>query len=117
MTYDLPLPISVNELYFNLPNGGRGKTQRYKAWVHDAAMILLCQRARPVSGPVRLEILVSEKSKADLDNTAKCVCDALVARGVIEDDRKKFVRGISIDWSTEIEGTRVTIKPAENKAA
>lgn len=111
--YDLPLPISVNELYFNLPSGGRSKTKRYKAWVHDAAMILLCQKARPVAGPVRLEILVSEKSKCDLDNTMKCACDALVARGVIEDDRKKFVRGITVDWSTETEGMRVTIKPAE----
>jgi Holliday junction resolvase RusA-like endonuclease len=113
MTYDLPLPISVNELYYNKAEGGRAKTRRYKAWVHDAAMILLCQRARPVAGPVRVEILVSDKCRADLDNTAKCVLDALVARGVIEDDRKKFVRAISVEWSAQIEGTRVTLKPAE----
>lgn len=113
MTYDLPLPISVNELYFNLPNGGRGKTRRYRAWVHDAAMILLCQRARPVAGPVRVLVQVSEKSKCDIDNAAKCVLDALVARGVIEDDRKKFVRAVSLEWSSEVEGMRVTLQPAE----
>lgn len=116
MIYDLPLPISTNALYFNLPNGGRSKTARYKAWVHDAAMILLCQKARPVAGPVRIHIQVSEKSKCDIDNAAKCVLDALVARGVIEDDRKKFVRGVSLEWSTETEGMRVTIKPAGEAA-
>jgi len=111
MTYDLPLPISTNALYYNKEGGGRGKTARYKAWVHDAAMILLCQKARPVAGPVRVQIEVSEKSRCDIDNAAKCVLDALVARGVIEDDRKKFVRGVSLEWSTETEGMRVTIKP------
>lgn len=116
-SYDLPLPISTNALYFNREGGGRRKTQRYKAWVHDAAMILLCQSARPVAGPVRLLIEISEKSKCDIDNAAKCVLDALVARGVIEDDRKKFVRSISLEWSSEVEGIRVTIKPAGGQAA
>jgi Holliday junction resolvase RusA-like endonuclease len=111
--YTLPLPISTNELYYNKAEGGRGKTRRYKAWVHDAAMILLCQRARPVAGPVRVSIEVSEKSRCDIDNAAKCVLDALVARGVIEDDRKKFIRGVSLEWSSEVDGMRVTIKPAE----
>lgn len=112
MTYDLPLPISTNALYFNKEGGGRGKTQRYKAWVYNAAMTLLCQRAGPVAGPVSIEIEISEKSKCDIDNAAKCVLDALVARGVIEDDRKKFVRGLSLAWSSDVEGMRVTIKPA-----
>lgn len=113
MTYDLPLPISVNALFANREGVGRIKTSRYKAWVHQAGLSLLAQRSRPVGCPVNIEILVSEKSRCDLDNCAKCVCDVLVYRGILEDDRKKFLRAITLRWSSDVDGMRVIITPAE----
>lgn len=116
MTYDLPLPPSVNNLYFNAPHGGRVKTERYRKWIEAGRWSLLAQRARPIAGQVNLEILVSDKSRADLENHAKATVDLFVAHGVIEDDCKAYVRGISLKWSPEIDGVRVTIKPAEKVA-
>lgn len=117
VTYDLPLPISTNALYRNLEGGGRAKTAKYRAWVECVGDSLRYeQRARPVPGQVFISILVSEKSRCDADNCVKCVFDALVRAGVIEDDRKKFVRGFDMRWSDKTEGMRVTIKPVEGKA-
>lgn len=115
MTYDLPLPISTNALFFNLPRGGRAKTDKYKKWIADARWSLLSQRARPVTGQVNLQILVSEKSKIDIDNALKSAIDVLVAHGVLENDSPKFVRGILLEWSSEVEGVRVIITPARGK--
>lgn len=113
MTYDLPLPISVNALFANKEGVGRVKTRDYKKWVHQAGLSLMVQRSRPVGCPVNIEILVSEKSRCDLDNCAKCVCDVLVYRGVIQDDNKRFLRAITLRWSSEVEGMRVIITSAK----
>lgn len=113
--YDLPAPISTNALFFNLPRGGRAKTEKYKKWIADARWSLLAQRARPVAGQVRLKFLVGEKVKIDPDNALKSCIDVLVAHGVIENDSPKFVRGISLEWSSEIDGVRVIIEPATEK--
>ena len=113
--YDLPRPISTNALFFNLPRGGRAKTEKYRKWIADARWSLLAQRARPVAGQVRLRFLVSEKVKIDPDNALKSCIDVLVAHGIIENDSPKFVRGISLEWSSEVEGVRVIIEPATVK--
>lgn len=117
MIYNLPLPPSTNALFFNLPGGGRAKTKAYTNWIRDARWALLAQRARPVAGMVRVAIELTDKARIDLDNAVKATMDALVAHGIIEDDRKKFVRAISLEWSSEVEGVRVTIRPATVKAA
>jgi Holliday junction resolvase RusA-like endonuclease len=114
-SYDLPLPPSVNNLYFNAPRGGRVKTERYRKWIDEARWSLLAQKARPVAGQVNLRILVSDKSRADLENHAKATVDVFVAHGVLEDDCKKYVRGISLEWSDQVEGVRVIIQPATVK--
>jgi Holliday junction resolvase RusA-like endonuclease len=113
--YNIPLPPSVNNLYFNLSRGGRAKTERYRNWIASARWSLLAQKARPIVGQVRLTILVNHKSRADLENHAKATIDLLVAHGILEDDCKKFVRGISLEWSPEVEGVRVIIEPATIK--
>lgn len=115
MTYDLPAPISTNALFFNLPRGGRAKTEKYRKWIADARWSLLSQRARPVTGQVNLKFLASEQIKIDPDNILKSAIDVLVAHGIIENDSPKFVRGISLEWSSEIEGVRVIITSAGEK--
>lgn len=111
-TYEMPLPISTNNIFFNLPQGGRGKTARYKKWLHDAGMMLVCQRAKPVMGQVEINIVVSEKSRCDPDNAIKALLDAIVSRGLIEDDSPRFVRRLTLERSDKIEGSLITIRPA-----
>lgn len=113
MTYDLPLPISTNALFYNLPKGGRAKTRRYADWVQSAGYLLIAQRLRTIPGPVSLDIKISTKSKCDPDNALKCCFDALVARGIIEDDKPEIVREFRVSYSDQIDGMRVTIQPAE----
>lgn len=109
--YEIPMPPSVNNLYFNSPRGGRVKTERYRRWIDAARWSLIAQRAQPIIGQVQLEIDVNEKSRADLENHAKATIDLFVSHGVLEDDCKKFVRGITLRWSDQTPGVRVTIKP------
>lgn len=119
--YTIPvMPPSVNELTFNKSEkqgGGRAHTERYTKWIRDARWCLLAQRARPVGGLVRITIEVSRTSGADLDNIAKPAIDILVAHGIIEDDRQKFVDEVKLKWADDVEALRITIRPATAKAA
>lgn len=114
MTYDLPLPPSVNALYKNTPHG-RAKTNNYLEWITLARSALCKQKARPLFGAYHLTYLVTEKSRIDLGNHEKPLTDLLVFHGILENDSKQFVRGISLEWSSEIEGVRVIIEPATEK--
>jgi Holliday junction resolvase RusA-like endonuclease len=112
--YDLPLPPSVNALYKNTPHG-RAKTNNYLDWITLARSALRKQKARPLFDPVRITYQVSEKSRIDLGNHEKPLTDLLVFHGIIENDSKQFVRGISLEWSSQVEGVRVIIEPATVK--
>ncbi len=116
MTYDLPLPPSVNALYKNTPNG-RAKTDNYLDWITLARSALRKQKGRPIFDPVRLRYLVTETSRIDLGNHEKPLTDLLVFHGILENDSKKFVRGISLEWSPEVEGVRVVIEPIKKGEA
>jgi len=117
-SFDLPLPPSTNQLFFNVPKehgGGRAKTKRYLDWITLARSELRKQKARPLFGQFVVRIECSEKSRADLGNHEKPVVDLLVFHGVLEDDSKKYVRKIILEWSSEIDGVRVIIEPAIEK--
>jgi Holliday junction resolvase RusA-like endonuclease len=101
-------PPSTNELYFNLPRGGRALTESAKAWRTLAGLQLNRQHPDHIRGPVRLDIAIADKGKGDLDNTAKCLIDVLVGYGVIEQDTRAIVRAINLYWA-DVEGCRVRI--------
>lgn len=118
ISYNLLLPPSTNELTFNLPKekgGGRAHTKKYTRWIRNARWMLIAQGARPVAGKVKVFIELSERSGLDLDNCCKPVLDVLVAHGIIEDDQRKFVDGISLAWSSEIDGVRVSLTACRAK--
>jgi crossover junction endodeoxyribonuclease RusA len=112
-TFHLPIPPSTNNLFFNLPKGGRAPTGEYKQWQSHAGLILNRQGARPVKGPVRIDIKVCDAGRFDLDNTIKPTLDLLKKHGVIEDDNRQVVRGLSADWSDDIEGIQVRVTSME----
>ena len=109
-TFPLPKPISVNSMYVNRKvKGRRGRmlSQRYMTWRNSAGWTLLEAGPAPkFTGQVRIAMLVSEKGVGlmDLDNTAKAYLDLFVHMQVIPDDNRKFVRAISLEWTSAAQG-------------
>lgn len=115
---DLPVPPSVN------------KTRRYdmaatkivRAW-KDAAEPLVLVAKTSKANPLRLSkierfeiaIVISEDhTEMDLDNGIKTLVDYLKTIGVIRDDAKKNMRGLTVTWgdsSEAPEGCRVYVRP------
>lgn len=114
IAYDLTVPPSANKLTVNRRSGGRHKSEQYESWIEEAGWMLRAQRARPIAGKVRIGLELSKASGLDLDNCLKPTLDLLVKNRVIEDDQQKYVVGITLDWSSEIEGLRVTIRSVED---
>ena len=109
-TVELPMPLSVNNLYINNPKTrGRFPSPEYKDWKKDAAKMLAAQRARCAVGPVEIAITVQE-SRGDIDNRIKCVLDCLVENGIIDGDTAKTVRKVTAQWG-DVKGAIVEITP------
>ena len=83
----LPVPPSVNALFFNKSKGGRGKADPYKAWIVAAGWQLKLQRPIPVLGRYTLLIRLPQSLQGDIDNRIKAVSDLLVKHEIVEDDR------------------------------
>lgn len=115
---DLPVPPSVN------------KTRRYDmastrlvlAWKDRAEPLILAAKTSALN-PLRLAkikrfeiaIIVSEDhTEMDLDNGIKTLIDYLKTLGVIRDDAKKNMRGLTVIWGNSAdapEGCRVFVRP------
>lgn len=114
MTYDIPFPPSVNNLFINVGRG-RVRSPRYKLWAAKAAEKLLSQHPLRFKGPVELHYQFQEgqdRRKRDLANLEKATTDLLVEHGVIESDDNTVVRVISMCWSRDVVGARVTVTSA-----
>lgn len=115
---DLPVPPSVNQ------------TRRYdmahskmvRAWKDKAEPLVLAAKTS-ANNPLRLSkierfevaIVVSEDdTNMDLDNGIKTLVDYLKTIGVIKDDAKRNMRGLTVIWGTREdapEGCRVYVRP------
>lgn len=111
ITLNLPLPPSTNELFFNLPKGGRAKTRAYESWIEEAGWELKRQKQKPVKGRVSIEYLVSEDTGCDLGNLEKAATDLLVTHNLIEGDSRKIVREITMRWRAGMTGIQVLVRP------
>ena len=90
-------PPSVNRMYIK----GRIKSEAYRAWLSEAGWQLKAQNVRPVPGPVSLNISCPENGRRDLGNHEKPMTDLLVRMGLIEDDRNRIVRKITLEWTDQ----------------
>lgn len=95
----LPFPVSTNNLFKNLTRGGRAKTERYTAWLAEAALALRGQRAVAIKGSFRLRLSLERPDwrRRDLSNLIKAPEDFLVSQGIIEDD--SFAQSIHVEWA------------------
>jgi Holliday junction resolvase RusA-like endonuclease len=113
-TYSIPVPPSVNELFFNKPGKGRVKTRLYDDWLGHAAWVLKAQRPVKIGGRVVIVLSVERSSaQADIDNRVKAIFDLLVSQKVIDDDSN--VVGFCVAWAPAAsKQARVMILPADN---
>lgn len=108
----LPFPPSVNDMFLNIVGRGRVKSQGYRAWLTEAGFALNVHRLKAVTGPVYIEIDLSNLRQGDADNRTKPILDLLCAHGILPDDSKKYVKRVSIGWEN-ISDCRVKIMPIE----
>lgn len=118
VTINLPKPPSVNKSTINVDRANRGASNRsrvkspdYRSWIETAGWELILQRPKRLNGPVELEYLVEDAGRGDLGNLEKPATDLLVTHRIIEGDHRSIVRRITLAWSAEVKGVRVTIKP------
>ena len=115
---DLPVPPSVN------------KTRRYdmastrivRDWKERAEPLVLAAKTSAIN-PLRLSkisrfeiaiVLSEDHTEMDLDNGIKTLIDYLKTLGVIRDDAKKNMRGLTVVWGERAdapEGCRVFVRP------
>jgi Holliday junction resolvase RusA-like endonuclease len=98
VVYQIPPPPSVNAMYRNVPGRGRVKTKRYLTWQRAAMNELIAQRARHFDQPCNVNLSLPDNQRGDIDNRLKPVLDLLVSAGVLTDDNKTHVRGVSAFW-------------------
>jgi Holliday junction resolvase RusA-like endonuclease len=102
---DLPCPPSVN-VTRKLNKAG---LRQLAAWQSTADKLVTYQWAqarlkkisRPrhlLNQPVEIAVRLSTKLRIDLDNSLKTLIDYLVRVEIISDDRKKFVKRITVEW-------------------
>lgn len=98
-------PPSGNNLYRNMPSGGRALGKKYAAW-RKVAVPYLAMQARAAGWPpdfqgrvdVLLTLDVPDKRRRDVDGPIKAALDMLVASGIIQDDSVRFVRQVTARW-------------------
>ena len=111
----LPLAPSTNGLFAGQKR--RYRSPEYKSWVTEAGWDLASQRPRKCHGKVSLAFEVREpptRRHEDLSNRLKAAEDLLVEHGIIEGDSQHYVRRITLEWSDQVKGIRVTIVAMEN---
>ena len=111
----LPVPPSVNALYFNRKGGkgrGRIKTPAYRSWLAEADGWYLTQKRniQKVGGPCSVEVHIP-RTRGDANNYLKATCDYLVSRNITDDD--KFHVKVSIEVVAELDCCEIFIEPLD----
>ena len=90
-------PPSANRLWQRTRNG-MTKSREYRAWLISAGWEVKAQQVKAVGGAVTLTMSVPANGRRDLDNFIKLVCDLLVSLKLIDGDRFKTVKRITMEW-------------------
>jgi Holliday junction resolvase RusA-like endonuclease len=95
-------PPSTNNIYVNVPGKGRMKSRDYRNWQTSQGWEIITQRPKKFYTPVHLIITAapSKRSKEDASNLTKPIEDLLVQQGILPDDGRKYVTGVTSQWAT-----------------
>lgn len=114
-SFTIPLPPSLNNIFFNKPHGGRAKTTAYKDWRDAAAWEIRMQRIPIIDGDVVVHITIERPNAlSDIDNRLKPIFDCMQMAGVLKNDRQ--VVELHAKWGA-VKGAVVLIASVERKAA
>jgi Holliday junction resolvase RusA-like endonuclease len=125
ITFDLPVPPSVNGLFPTVMTDRgpkRIKSKAYRAWIAEAGWMVPPAAKGKALGHFRAKLVFDRPSasrRVDLDGRVKAVLDLLTTMGVIRDD--SFAEGLILDWSSPWNApvypnnplVRLTIEPLE----
>lgn len=118
VTFDLPFPPSLNNLFVNVPKKGRVPSKPYQQWKLEAGWRLITTKPRKLHGPVWITLQFEEKKgRRDLDNLAKAVLDLCVTHKVIDGDDHNTVRGLMLLWDGAVTGCRVHLSQLDGVGA
>lgn len=116
LSFDLPMPPSVNSMFKNVPGKGRVRTKEYKAWSHEAGWMLVAQRNQHhrhqcITGPIEIDVSAyrAANKNRDLDNILKAICDLLTNTKTIADDSQ--IIAINARWVNSGVPCTVTVRP------
>ena len=112
VSFTIPTPPSVNDIYKNVQGKGRVKSHGYDKFIAHAITTIRLQNVPPISGRVVMIAGVERMSlQADLDNRLKAMQDAIVKAGVIMDDN--LITAIAIAWLPKANGlSHIRLVPA-----
>lgn len=112
MRITLPVPPSVNKMYFNVPGRGRVKTKEYALWKSAAVAMILAQTRgqKRIAGHFGVRLNLPHKMRGDLDNRIKPILDALVESERVDDDRN--VQSLIVTKTRKEEDCLVCVDPA-----
>lgn len=115
ISFTMPLPPSLNNIFFNKPHGGRAKTTAYKNWRDLAAWEIRRQKVPVIEGPICIRLMIERpNAQSDLDNRLKPIFDAMQAAGVIKNDKQ--IVELHALWG-DVTGAMVMISEPQKVAA
>lgn len=124
ITFDLPFPPGVNNLFPTVMTDRgpkRVKSKAYRAWTEEAGWMVPPAAKGKVPAHFRAVLVFDRPSagRIDLDGRAKAVLDLLKTMGVIKDD--SLTERLTLDWASPFNApvypvnpvVRVTLEPLE----
>ena len=121
LCFDLPFPVSTNDLWAFGKSGRVRRSDQYRAWIDRAGWEIQrqkhWQKAVAVSGHFHSSVVLSEKERKrgrDLDNYGcKAILDLLQKHRLIDNDN--LHDEMSMAWGEAPAGCKVFVWPSDGE--
>lgn len=108
---DLPVPPSVNQTRRIDWASAKPVLAKWRLAAHAILMATGFKRRAPIPRFELLIVISEDHTQQDLDNPLKNLIDYLRLIEVIENDAKKNMRRIVVEWGAAMHGCKVTVRP------